>query len=247
MARHHFRASRTTLASATLRSSPQFDGLTRNGVASPPTAATLELRERSPRINGHSGVYYSNVNAESDAALSRRARGGDSEAFGVLIGRYMRRAYVHALGIVGSREDALDLSQEAFVRAYRARHTLDPDRAFYAWLYQILRRLCFNFLRDTKTRARLRETHAVDWVVGIAHRPDWENPAREAERAEERRRVSTAIQRLPWREREVLVLREFQELTYREIADLLEIPIGTVMSRLYAARKRLAESLDALR
>ena len=243
-----FRASRPTSASATLRSSPQFDGLTHNGVTSTPgSAATLEVSKRNPRINLHGAVYYSSVDAESDAALSRRARAGDSEAFGVLIGRYMRRAYIHALGIVGSREDALDLSQEAFVRAYRARHTLDPDRAFYAWLYQILRRLCFNFLRDTKTRARLRDAHAVDWVVGIAHRPDWDNPAREAERAEERRRVSTAIQRLPWREREVLMLREFQELTYREIADLLEIPIGTVMSRLYAARKRLAESLDELR
>jgi RNA polymerase sigma-70 factor (ECF subfamily) len=191
-------------------------------------------------------VYYSDVNAESDAALSRRARAGDSEAFGVLIDRYMRRAYVHALSIVGSREDALDLSQEAFVRAYRARHTLDPDRAFYAWLYQILRRLCFNFLRDTKTRARLRDAHAADWVVAAAPRPDCD-PAREAERAEERRQVSTALQRLRRREREVLVLKEFQELTYREIADLLQIPIGTVMSRLYTARKRLAESLDQLR
>lgn len=241
-----FSASRPPLASATFHSS-QFDALTRNSVESTPSiAAAPGVREQNPRINRHGAVYYSDVNAESDAALSRRARAGDSEAFGVLIDRYMRRAYVHALSIVGSREDALDLSQEAFVRAYRARHTLDPDRAFYAWLYQILRRLCFNFLRDTKTRARLRDAHAADWVVAAAPRPDCD-PAREAERAEERRQVSTALQRLRRREREVLVLKEFQELTYREIADLLQIPIGTVMSRLYTARKRLAESLDQLR
>lgn len=246
MARSHS-AWRPTSASATRPSSPQFDARIRSAVESESgIAVALELRERIPRINGPGAVYYSSVDAESDAALSRRARAGDSEAFGVLIDRYMRRAYVHALGIVGSREDALDLSQEAFVRAYRARHTLDPDRAFYAWLYQILRRLCFNFLRDTKTRARLRDAHAADWVVAVAHRPDWD-PAREAERAEERRRVSMAIKRLPRREREVLVLREFQELTYREIAELLDIPIGTVMSRLYAARKRLAESLELRR
>jgi RNA polymerase sigma-70 factor (ECF subfamily) len=78
---------------------------------------------------------------ETDAWLSERARDGDSEAFGLLVERYMRRTYVHALGIVGSREDALDLSQEAFARAYRARHTLDPSRPFYGWLYQILRRV----------------------------------------------------------------------------------------------------------
>jgi RNA polymerase sigma-70 factor (ECF subfamily) len=209
-------------------------------------AVALELTERIPRIDPIGAVHYSRVDAESDAALSRRARGGDSEAFGVLVDRYMRRAYVHALGIVRSREDALDLSQEAFVRAYRARHTLDPDRAFYAWLYQILRRLCFNFLRDAKTRARLRDAHAADWVVAVAHRSDGD-PAREVERTEERRRVSMAMHRLPRREREVLVLREVQELTYREIAELLDIPIGTVMSRLYAARKRLAASLDSRR
>lgn len=240
-------AWRPTSASATRPRSPQSDARISSAVESASEMAVpLEPRERLPRINRSGAVYYSCVDAESDAALSRRARAGDSEAFGVLIDRYMRRAYVHALGIVGSREDARDLSQEAFVRAYRARHTLDPDRAFYAWLYQILRRLCFNFLRDTKTRARLRDAHAADWVVAVAQRPDWD-PAREAERAEERQRVSMAITRLPRREREVLVLREFQELTYREIAELLDIPIGTVMSRLYAARKRLAESLELRR
>ena len=238
------RASHPTAASATLPRSPHYNARIHRDIESAPrTAATREL---PPRINRHRAVYYSSVDADSDAALSRRARAGDSEAFGVLIDRYMRRAYVHALGIVGSREDALDLSQDAFVRAYRARHTLDPDRPFYAWLYEILRRLCFNFLRDTKTRARLRDAHAADWVVGVALRPDLD-PAREAERTDERRRVSMAIQRLPRRQREVLLLKEFQELTYREIAELLDIPIGTVMSRLYAARKRLAESLELLR
>lgn len=89
--------------------------------------------------------------ADSDAALARRARSGDGEAFGLLVERHMRRAYVHAVAIVGSREDALDLSQEAFARPYRARHTLDPERPFYAWFYQILRRLCFN---SSATRRR---------------------------------------------------------------------------------------------
>jgi RNA polymerase sigma-70 factor, ECF subfamily len=247
MRRPSFRVSRPKPALATLPCSPRFDAQIRNGLEpAPGIEAAVRLREPEVRINRQSAVYYSSVDAESDAVLSRRARAGDSEAFGTLIERYMRRAYVHALGIVGSREDALDLSQEAFVRAYRARHTLDPDRAFYAWLYQILRRLCFNFLRDSRTRARLRDAHAADWVVPLAPRA-YADPAAEAERAEERRRVSKAIERLPQREREVLVLKEFQELTYREIAELLEIPIGTVMSRLYTARKRLAESLDQRR
>lgn len=183
------------------------------------------------------------TDSESDAALARRVRSGDSEAFGELVERYMRRAYVQALGIVGSREDALDLSQEAFVRAYRARHTLDPDRPFYAWLYQILRRLCFNFLRDAKAHVRLMEAEGNDWLVAVAQAA-YSDPAMEAERAEERRRVAAAIERLPAREREVLVLKEFEELKYREIAELVGVPIGTVMSRLYSARKRLADALE---
>ena len=182
---------------------------------------------------------------EGDVALAHRARAGDADAFGVLIERHMRRTYVHALGIVGSREDALDLSQEAFARAYRARHTLDPDRPFYAWLYQILRRLCFNFLRDAKTRARL-DAERAEWLVDLS-RGAGADPAAAVQRAEVRRRVATAIEQLPAREREVLVLKEFEELKYREIADLLGVPLGTVMSRLYSARQRLADALEQLR
>lgn len=185
------------------------------------------------------------TDVDGERGLAHRARAGDVEAFGVLIERHMRRAYVHALGIVGSREDALDLSQEAFARAYRARHTLDPDRPFYAWLYQILRRLCFNFLRDAKARARL-DAEQVDWLVYLSHGTG-RNPAQDALREDARSRVAAAIEQLPAREREVLVLKEFEEMKYREIADLLGIPLGTVMSRLYSARHRLAATLEHLR
>ena len=180
---------------------------------------------------------------DSDAVLARRVRAGDRDAFGALVERYMRRAYLQALGIVRSREDALDLSQEAFVRAFRARHTLDPERPFYAWLYQILRRLCFNFLRDAKARTRLIEAERHDWLVAAAQAAPVD-PATQAERADERRRVTAAIDRLPPHEREILVLKEFEALKYREIAELVGVPIGTVMSRLYSARKRLADALE---
>ncbi len=182
---------------------------------------------------------------EDDGALVRRAQAGDAEAFGRLVERYMRRAYYSALSLVGSREDALDLSQEAFARAFRARGTIDPDRPFYAWLYQILRRLCFNFVRDRRTHARRLET-AGTWLAEEAEQRMQEDPARALERAEARRRVSAAIERLPAREREVLALKEFEGLSYKEIAALVGIPIGTVMSRLYSARQRLADALEEM-
>jgi RNA polymerase sigma-70 factor (ECF subfamily) len=179
----------------------------------------------------------------ADRPLVLRVRSGDRDAFGELVLKYMRRAYFAALGIVGSHDDAMDLSQDAFARAFRARKRLDPDRPFYPWLYQILRRLCFNHLRNQKTRrARLEE--AAGWLADRARSEAASTaPDRTVERAELRARLEAAIATLRPHEREVIVMREFEGLTYREIADLLGIPIGTVMSRLYAARKRLAATL----
>ena len=180
---------------------------------------------------------------ETDMTLLRRAQGGDKAAFGQLVERYMRRAYFAALSLVGSREDALDLSQEAFARAYRSRDAIDPERPFYAWLYQILRRLCFNFLRDRNTRDRALEA-AGSWLANDAADRAAPDPAQALEREQRRRLVAAAIETLPAREREVLALREFEGLRYKEIAALVGIPIGTVMSRLYAARQRLARALE---
>jgi RNA polymerase sigma-70 factor (ECF subfamily) len=185
------------------------------------------------------------LTGNSDAQLIRRAQAGDTPAFGQLVERYMRRAYYAALGLVGSPDDALDLSQEAFTRAFRSRARLDPERPFYAWLYQILRRLCFNFVRDRRSR-REKLDAAEPWIVEqAAERGAQVNPEALAQREEARRRVASALESMPEREREVLVLKEFEGLRYREIAELVGVPIGTVMSRLYSARRRLAAVLDA--
>ena len=184
--------------------------------------------------------------ADTEMTLIRRAQAGDAEAFGALVERHMRRAYFAALSLVGTREDALDLSQEAFARAYRARKSIDPERPFYAWLYQILRRLCFNFVRDRRSHAQ-KLSDAGGWLADEAAGRTAPGPAQALEQAEARRVVAAAIEQLPPREREVLALKEFEGLTYREIADLVGIPIGTVMSRLYAARQRLAQVLEECR
>lgn len=182
------------------------------------------------------------VDAERDLIL--KAQAGESAAFGELVQRYMRRAYYAALGFVGSPEDAMDLSQDAFARAYRARQHINPDMPFYTWYYQILRRLCFNFTRDRRLHRRKLgdEKH---WIVDdAAFRSRESNPQRIVERGETRRRLREAIDSLGEREREVLVLKEFEGLKYREIAEVVGIPIGTVMSRLYSARKHLAEAIE---
>lgn len=184
-----------------------------------------------------------NSSEVTDRTLVLRAQRGERAAFGELVTRYMQRAYYTALGLVGNHDDALDLSQEAFARAFRARATIDADRPFFPWLYQIIRRLCFNHARDERLHRRKLET-AGSWLADATMGARPPSPEEEVERAELRERVGAAIDRLPEREREALVLREFEELRYREIAELLGIPIGTVMSRLYRARRSLAAEIE---
>ncbi len=182
-----------------------------------------------------------------DQRLIHQTRRGDRAAFGMLVERTMRRAYRVALGLVGSHEDALDLSQEAYARAFKARRTLDPSRPFFPWYYQILRRLCFNFLRDRTSRKR-KLVAATPWLVeDAAYRHSAGQPDRSAERAALLRRLEAAVERLPEHHREVFVLRELDGLRYAQIARLADIPLGTVMSRLYAARRRLAAELEGSR
>ncbi|MFV1986120.1 MAG: RNA polymerase sigma factor [Gemmatimonadota bacterium] len=180
----------------------------------------------------------------TDRSLVLRAQSGERAAFGELVGKYMQRAYYAALGLVGSHDDALDLSQEAFARAFRARASIDPERPFFPWLYQIIRRLCFNHTRDVSSRRKKLEK-VGSWLsdTTMGRRPD--RPDRALERSDLRDQVAAAIDRLQPHEREVVVLREFEGLKYREIAETVDIPIGTVMSRLYAARRALARELVA--
>lgn len=182
------------------------------------------------------------MDTDSDASLILRSQSGDTEAFGLLVTRYMRQAYFSALGFAGSREDALDLSQDAFAKAFHARKTIDPDRPFFAWYYTILRRLCLNWRRNRRTeRARLEE--AGPWLEVLSSTVV-AAPDRLAEQHEARRRLARALATLSDDEREALVLKEFEGLKYREIAERMDCPIGTVMSRLYSARQRLARVLE---
>jgi len=206
--------------------------------------STLVERGVPDPVSGSGQVGLQHDGSVTDRDLILRAQSGETAAFGELVQRYMRRAYYSALGLVGSHDDALDLSQEAFARAYRARKRIDPDLPFYAWLYQIIRRLCFNHTRDRRSY-REKIERASDWLVEQAgRRANYADPHRIMVREEERLRVVKGIEQLPDREREVLVLKEFEGLRYREIARLLGIPIGTVMSRLYTARKRLAGVIE---
>lgn len=182
--------------------------------------------------------------AEERAALERCHR-GDTEAFGVMVNRNMKRAYFTALGLVGNHADALDLSQEAFVRAFRAMPRFDVNRKFFTWYYQILRNLCLNHLRRRNRHGEVNATENSQDSESTPPSPahDIADPAVLADRSELAVAVWRAVAQLKPEAREVFLLREVEGCSYAEMAERLGVPQGTVMSRLYYARQELKESL----
>lgn len=175
--------------------------------------------------------------------LLRRSRKGDKESFEKIVKTYMKRAYSIALGFVGNHEDALDLSQEAFIRAYRNINKYDTERNFFPWFYQILKNLCFNYAKKRKERsfssvARGESNHIYNTVDENC------DPSLIMERDELKDSLWKAINQLDDKHREIIVLRHFQELSYNEIAGVLACNKGTVMSRLYYARRELKDTLN---
>jgi RNA polymerase sigma-70 factor (ECF subfamily) len=181
---------------------------------------------------------------EEEAIAIERCRRGSPDAFEVIVRRYMKRAYFIALGLVGNRDDALDLSQEAFFRAYDNIDHLHSDRKFFPWFYQILKNLCFSHLRK---RSR-RQTTALDNIGEEDVATDSNaafDPEAVAEGNELRTQVWKAIGKLGDKHREVIILRHFQNLSYEQMAGVLFCNKGTVMSRLYHARRKLRDLLDS--
>lgn len=182
--------------------------------------------------------------SENEFAILNRCRKGSREAFELVVKRYMKDAYNIALGLVGSTDDAMELSQEAFYRAYKNIKHLTPERNFFPWFYQILRNLCFSHLR----RRRLRQTSRLPQIQGREFTPaegDWFQPDAVVERNENKDLVWKAISQLSEKHREIIILRHFRDMSYDDIAANLFCNKGTVMSRLYNARKKLKEILES--
>ena len=178
-----------------------------------------------------------------EQAIVQRWCGGDVEAFEYLVNKYKRRAYFIALGMVGQHDDALDLSQEAFVRVHRHRKRFDPDRRFFPWLYQVLKNLCYTYLKERKANRSvpLEKLTGEDEGHGES---SYFNPDCVAERNDLKDAVWKAISALKRQDREIIMLRHFQDLSYKEVSEVLSCSQGTVMSRLYYARRALKKKLE---
>ena len=194
------------------------------------------------------GAALPAAEAPADADVVQRAREGDHAAFRVLVERYQGRAYRLALRVLRDEDQAQDVVQDAFLKVYGSLDRFEGRSSFYTWLYRIVMNLCL----DEKRRDR--SDREVEWdeetAGGSLADPEGADPAQSgpeagALRSELRTLVARAIEALPEDARRAVQLREIDGLSYKEIAEALGIPKGTVMSRLYYARRRLQETLRA--
>jgi RNA polymerase sigma-70 factor, ECF subfamily len=168
-----------------------------------------------------------------------RLRAGDAPAFEELVMTYQHRVFGVALRMLGNRAEAEEVAQEAFVRAHRALGAFRGDAKLSTWLYAITSRLCLNRLASGERRLTRQGEDALLRLSDAGPRPDAALERRELETA-----LGRAIAELPEDRRIVVVLRDLEGLSYEEIAEVLELPLGTVRSRLHRARADLKEKLE---
>jgi RNA polymerase sigma-70 factor (ECF subfamily) len=185
------------------------------------------------------------LNAAEEIRLIAGAKHGDQGSFEALVHRFMGKAMAVAMTYVGNREDALDLAQEAFYRVYKSLGRFVEGEPFAPWFFRILRNACLNFL-ERRRRGRAFSIHAKDQEEDDYPLvdDDAQAPLDSVEASEEQRQLIKALHELPLKHREIIWLRHFEELDYASIAKVLDIPIGTVMSRLFHARQRLKAALE---
>lgn len=171
----------------------------------------------------------------TDSVLVERARGGDPEAFETLVRRYLKAAYAVALAVVRDPADAEDVVQDGFIRALEQLDTCQPDR-FAAWLMRIVRNRAISLHRKRKVRASM----PLEWANGLKSRSD---PAVDAERSGIRERLAEAVETLPERQREVLLLHDLEGWKHREIGEALDMKEGTVRYTLFQARRAVRARL----
>lgn len=168
---------------------------------------------------------------------------GRTDAFGQLVLRYQDRLFNTVIRMVGNAEDARDVVQEAFLSAYQSLHSFKGDSLFFTWLYRIAVNTAISYKRKQKVLLRLHQGMDAGLGMEPADPSDMARPDHAIELAEEERRVHDALGRLSPEHRAVLVMKDLEGQKYEEMAEILEVPIGTVRSRLHRARLELRDIL----
>ncbi len=182
-------------------------------------------------------------NELTDADCIARVKGGERAAYDTLVVRYQDRLFNTLARLIGSADDAMDIAQDAFVQAYTKIDTFQGKAAFYTWLYRIAFNLAMSHVRRRRPLTVLDGDETTRTIEPVA---TTDSPTDCLESAERVAAVQAAINALADEHRQVVVLRELEGCDYEQIAEILEIPVGTVRSRLFRARAQLKEKLASM-
>lgn len=167
---------------------------------------------------------------------------GDNAAFGELVSRHQDRLYNTVLRLLDNAEDARDVVQEAFLHAYQSLHSFKGDARFFTWLYRIAVNTAISYKRKRKLVLRLQPTGDRIGIDPVDPN-EASRPGRALDMAEQEKRVHEGLARLSVEHRSVLVMKDMEGMKYEEMAEILEVPVGTIRSRLHRARLELREIL----
>ncbi len=204
----------------------------------------MALNEVRARTSKPEVAFTGNVISEpADADLVKRCQNGDSTAYDLLVTRYRSKVFAMIYGMVQNEQDAWDLAQEGFVKAWRSIHRFKGQSSFYTWLYRIMTNVTIDALRRKGSQT---STEFDDRIAPTDVEPSSRTtpaisplPSKKLEHGEIKQRIDDAIARLTPEHRAVIIMKEMEDLQYGEIAEILGCSIGTVMSRLFYARKKL--------
>ena len=189
------------------------------------------------------------ISTATDEVLVKAAQKGDMAAFEELVARHRDKIYARAFSMLRNEDDATDLSQEAWVKGWQRLHQFQGDSSFATWMTRIVINLCLDQLRKNK-RIKSESIDEMNEETGGVERQMpviTPNPTEGLERGELRQRIDKALGQLSYEHRTVLILHEFEELEYKLIAKKMGCSIGTVMSRLFYARRKMAALLAGLK
>jgi len=182
----------------------------------------------------------------TDEELVARSQGGDLDSFNQLVLRWERPIYALAYRVIGREEDARDVAQETFLRAFRALKGFKGQAKFSSWLYRITLNLCRDWIRRERRTPVVQPPEGIDVIELAGETSPSESIEELVSRHELGRAVGKAMSQLPEEQRTAIILKEYHGLTFQEIADLLDCPLSTVKSRLYQGlsvlRKQLREA-----